>query len=149
VLQSLAEKGISCGIHYPIPVHLQEALPVPGPGAGSYPVAERCAGEFLSLPMFPELTHEQIHAVAEELLLCLSAAKPQAVCDEVICNVEREAMPIPAHDGWRSCPVNPLEQPGWDGLLAAHPDAWFFHGTAWAWVLRETYGHCAGLCCAL
>jgi hypothetical protein len=61
---------------------------------------------------------------------------------EVICNVEREAMPTPAH-GRLEGPVlvNPLEQPGWDALLAAHSDAWFFHGTAWAWVLRETYGH--------
>jgi dTDP-4-amino-4,6-dideoxygalactose transaminase len=80
VLQSLAEKGISCGIHYPIPVHLQEAYRFLGRGRGSYPVAERCAGEFLSLPMFPELTQEQIHAVAEELMLCLSAAKPQTAC---------------------------------------------------------------------
>ena len=80
VLQSMAEKGISCAIHYPIPVHLQEAYRFLGRGRGSYPVAERCAGEFLSLPMFPELTKEQIHAVAEELKLCLSAAKPQAGC---------------------------------------------------------------------
>ena len=49
-------------------------------GRGSFPVAERCAAEFLSLPMFPELTREQIHAVAEELKLCLSAAQPQAAC---------------------------------------------------------------------
>jgi len=80
VLQSMAEKGISCGIHYPIPVHLQEAYRFLGRGKGSYPVAERCAGEFLSLPMFPELTKEQIHAVAEELKLCLSAARPRAGC---------------------------------------------------------------------
>jgi len=77
VLQSMAEKGISCAIHYPIPVHLQEAYRFLGRGRGSYPVAERCAGEFLSLPMFPELTREQIHAVAGELKLCLSAARPQ------------------------------------------------------------------------
>ncbi len=80
VLQSMAEKGISCAIHYPIPVHLQEAYRFLGRGRGSFPVAERCAGEFLSLPMFPELTREQIHAVADELKLCLSAAKPQAAC---------------------------------------------------------------------
>ncbi|MGD0411714.1 MAG: DegT/DnrJ/EryC1/StrS family aminotransferase [Verrucomicrobiota bacterium] len=80
VLQSMAEKGISCAIHYPIPVHLQEAYRFLGRGRGSFPVAERCAGEFLSLPMFPELTREQIHTVADELKLCLSAAKPQAAC---------------------------------------------------------------------
>jgi len=80
VLQSMAGKGISCGIHYPIPVHLQEAYRFLGRGRGSFPVAERCAGEFLSLPMFPELSREQIHAVAAELKLCLSAAKPQPAC---------------------------------------------------------------------
>jgi len=77
VLQAMADKGIGCAIHYPIPVHLQGAYRFLGLGKGSYPVAERCAEEFLSLPMFPELTKEQIHAVADELKLCLSAAKPQ------------------------------------------------------------------------
>jgi dTDP-4-amino-4,6-dideoxygalactose transaminase len=77
VLQAMADKGIGCAIHYPIPVHLQAAYRFLGLGKGSYPVAERCAEEFLSLPMFPELTNEQIHAVADELKLCLSAAKPQ------------------------------------------------------------------------
>jgi dTDP-4-amino-4,6-dideoxygalactose transaminase len=78
LLQSLAGKGISCAIHYPIPVHLQEAYHFLGLGKGSFPVAERCADEFLSLPMFPELTNEQIHAVAEELKSCLSGRKPES-----------------------------------------------------------------------
>ena len=37
--------------------------------------------------------------------------------------------------------VNPLEQANWDALLASHSDATFFHGTSWARVLRDTYGH--------
>jgi dTDP-4-amino-4,6-dideoxygalactose transaminase len=78
VLQALAGKGISCAIHYPIPVHLQEAYRFLGLGEGSFPVAERCAEEFLSLPMYPELTSEQIHAVAGELKSCLSGRKPQS-----------------------------------------------------------------------
>jgi dTDP-4-amino-4,6-dideoxygalactose transaminase len=77
MLQAMADRGISCAIHYPIPVHLQEAYRFLGLGKGSFPVAERCAEEFLSLPMFPELTKEQVNAVAESLKLCLSAAKPQ------------------------------------------------------------------------
>jgi dTDP-4-amino-4,6-dideoxygalactose transaminase len=80
ILQSLADRGISCAIHYPIPVHLQEAYRFLGCEEGSFPVAERCAREFLSLPMFPELTHEQIDAVAAELKSCLSARKPQSNC---------------------------------------------------------------------
>jgi dTDP-4-amino-4,6-dideoxygalactose transaminase len=80
VLQTLGEKGISCAIHYPIPVHLQEAYRFLGLGKGSFPVAEQCAEEFLSLPMFPELTKEQIQAVAEELKSCLTAAKSPKAC---------------------------------------------------------------------
>jgi hypothetical protein len=37
--------------------------------------------------------------------------------------------------------VDPLAYPGWDSLLAAHPQASIFHGTGWARVLRQTYGH--------
>jgi dTDP-4-amino-4,6-dideoxygalactose transaminase len=78
VLQALAGKGISCAIHYPIPVHLQEAYRFLELGEGSFPMAERCAEEFLSLPMYPELTSEQIQAVAGELKSCLSGRKPQS-----------------------------------------------------------------------
>ncbi len=67
LMAHLSEKGISCGIHYPVPVHLQEAYHGLGLARGSFPVAERCAEEFLSLPMFPELTSEQIHLVADEI----------------------------------------------------------------------------------
>lgn len=76
LLQALADRGISCGIHYPIPVHLQEAYSGLGLGRGSFPVAERCAEEFLSLPMFPELTPEQIEVVGSELKANLSPAQP-------------------------------------------------------------------------
>jgi dTDP-4-amino-4,6-dideoxygalactose transaminase len=80
ILQAMANQGITCAIHYPIPVHLQEAYRFLGHAEGSFPVAERCAGEFLSLPMFPELSKEQIHAVADALLLCLSSGKPRKSC---------------------------------------------------------------------
>ncbi len=66
-LKLLGERGIACGIHYPIPVHLQTAYAFLGLGEGSFPVAERCSQEFLSLPMFPELTVEQINGVASEV----------------------------------------------------------------------------------
>src|SRR5580658_7060602 len=80
ILQALTDRGISCAIHYPIPVHLQEAYRFLGHEEGSFPVAERCANEFLSLPMFPELKKEQIHAVAAELKSCISGRKPQSNC---------------------------------------------------------------------
>ena len=64
ILQAMARRGIACGIHYPVPVHLQEAYRFLGYTKGSFPVAERCAEEFLSLPMFPELSADQIQAVS-------------------------------------------------------------------------------------
>jgi len=67
LLQAMGERGIGCGIHYPVPVHLQEAYRFLGYHAGSLPVSERCANEFLSLPMFPELTAEQVESVVTEL----------------------------------------------------------------------------------
>jgi dTDP-4-amino-4,6-dideoxygalactose transaminase len=80
ILQAMAEGGIACAIHYPVPVHLQEAYRFLGCGEGSFPVAERCAQEFLSLPMFPELTGEQIHAVAAALQSCVGGRKPRLGC---------------------------------------------------------------------
>jgi dTDP-4-amino-4,6-dideoxygalactose transaminase len=59
-IQSLADAGVATGIHYPVPVHLQECYASLGYKEGSFPVAEQCAREFVSLPMFPELTAEQI-----------------------------------------------------------------------------------------
>lgn len=67
VLQELGQKGISCGIHYPIPLHLQAAYGPLGLKEGSFPISETCAREFLSLPMYPELTAEAIEYVSEEL----------------------------------------------------------------------------------
>jgi len=61
---TLAEAGVQTGVHYPIPVHLQPAYRDLGYSAGEFPVSERVAGEVLSLPMFPELTPEQIGTVA-------------------------------------------------------------------------------------
>jgi dTDP-4-amino-4,6-dideoxygalactose transaminase len=63
VMQSLAKKGIGCGIHYPVPIHLQGAYRSLGYHEGAFPIAEQCATEFVSLPMFPELTSEQVEMV--------------------------------------------------------------------------------------
>jgi dTDP-4-amino-4,6-dideoxygalactose transaminase len=65
LISLLAKKDIHCGIHYPVPVHLQKACRFPELKNGSFPVTEKCAEELVSLPMFPELTREQIeHVVA-------------------------------------------------------------------------------------
>ena len=67
LIASLAEKDIHCGIHYPIPVHLLDAYKSLNLGKGSFPVAEKNAAEFVSLPMFAELSREQIETVGKEI----------------------------------------------------------------------------------
>jgi len=67
VLQRMAARGVNCAIHYPVPIHLQKAYSFLRLGPGSFPVAERCAQEFLSLPMYPELRSEQIKFVVDAL----------------------------------------------------------------------------------
>lgn len=56
----LEEKGVSCGIHYPIPIHLQQAYQDLGYKVGDFRVAERAAEQMLSLPMFPKLTKKEV-----------------------------------------------------------------------------------------
>lgn len=63
----LDRAGIATGLHYPAPVHLLPAFAHLGLGPGSFPVAERSAGELLSLPMYPGLTAAQQHRVVEAL----------------------------------------------------------------------------------
>jgi dTDP-4-amino-4,6-dideoxygalactose transaminase len=60
----LADAGVQTSIHYPIPVHLQPAYRDLAYRLGDFPVAERLAAGVLSLPIFPELTEEQIARIA-------------------------------------------------------------------------------------
>ena len=64
-MNSLADLGIGTGIHYPVPVHLQEAYQGLGYKRGAFPISEHCAAEFVSLPMYPELTYSQVEEVIE------------------------------------------------------------------------------------
>lgn len=59
LITRLKGAGIGTGIHYPIPLHLQNAYADGGYRAGDYPVSERVAAEVVSLPMFPHLTAAQ------------------------------------------------------------------------------------------
>ncbi len=65
VIEMLAEMGVACGIHYPVPIHLQQAYQSLEYEAGAFPIAERAARQLISLPMFPELNPAQVEAVAE------------------------------------------------------------------------------------
>ena len=62
--ESLAQEGIATGVHYPTPVHLQPACAGYGYTRGSLPVTEAAAERIVSLPMYPELTMEQVEMVA-------------------------------------------------------------------------------------
>lgn len=63
LLDYLKEKKIICGLHYPIPLHLQPSLKELGYKKGDFPIAEKYAKEIISLPMFPELTKKEVEAV--------------------------------------------------------------------------------------
>jgi dTDP-4-amino-4,6-dideoxygalactose transaminase len=68
-LQSrLAEAGVATGIHYPLPLHLQPAFQHLGYSAGAMPATEASAPRILSLPIFPELTREQVEYITTVIM---------------------------------------------------------------------------------
>ena len=84
--QFLTSRGIGTGIHYPTPLHLTEAYQRLGaPGRGSFPVAEAMAGEILSLPMYAELSADQLRFTVEAIhefvrTECADEAPPARSC---------------------------------------------------------------------
>ena len=68
VLVDLQDRGIGAGIHYPVPVHLTRAYAHLGLAQGTFPVAERAAEQILSLPLYPQITHNQQRYVADALV---------------------------------------------------------------------------------
>ncbi len=64
-MAKLKENGCGCGIHYPLPLHLQPAFSFLGGKEGDCPVAEEYAKQIVSIPMFPELTPEQMNEAIE------------------------------------------------------------------------------------
>jgi dTDP-4-amino-4,6-dideoxygalactose transaminase len=62
--QYLKDKGVGTSIHYPMPVHCQQAYRDLGYAEGSFPEAERACREILSLPLYPELTEEAVRYVS-------------------------------------------------------------------------------------
>lgn len=72
----LKEQGIATGLHYPIPLHLQAAYAHLQLPEGAFPVAEYAANRLLSLPMYPELTRDQIAHVCDALLEAVAQTEP-------------------------------------------------------------------------
>lgn len=73
MLEVLDAAGIGCGVHYPVPLHLQPALAADAPKCGALPRTERASSRVLSLPMCAELTNDSIDRVCE---VFLARAKP-------------------------------------------------------------------------
>jgi dTDP-4-amino-4,6-dideoxygalactose transaminase len=96
MIEHLKTRGIATGIHYPIPLHLQRAYTALGYASGDFPVAEKCASQIVSLPMYPQLTEEQQTRVADAILELLQV--------ELIAEPVR---PQPTH----LPQVNPLPEP--------------------------------------
>jgi dTDP-4-amino-4,6-dideoxygalactose transaminase len=66
--QRLSEREIETGLHYPIPLHLQEAYQSLGYEPGDFPVTEKLARNILSLPIYPGLSSAAVEEVASEVL---------------------------------------------------------------------------------
>jgi dTDP-4-amino-4,6-dideoxygalactose transaminase len=67
IINGLSKRGIHCAVHYPMPIHLQDPYSSLRARESSLLIAEKCAEEYLSLPIFPELTENQIEYVVNEL----------------------------------------------------------------------------------
>ncbi len=65
--QHLASKGIGTAIYYPVSLHLQEAYKKLGYKPGDFPESELAQNQVLSLPMFPEMSQEQVAEVVENV----------------------------------------------------------------------------------
>jgi len=64
---TLRSRGISAAVYYPVPLHLQEVYRGMGYKKGDFPVSEQCSKEILSLPIYPELTKEQIEEIVKAI----------------------------------------------------------------------------------
>ncbi len=67
LMESLLKAGIGCGIHYPIPIHKQDAYRSVDTGKGAFPFSESFCRQTLSLPIFPEMTLDQVQTVSNAI----------------------------------------------------------------------------------
>jgi dTDP-4-amino-4,6-dideoxygalactose transaminase len=67
LISHMKEQGVDAMVHYPVPVHLQDAYAFLNLPEGSYPEAESLAREIITLPLYPELSDEQASIVVEAI----------------------------------------------------------------------------------
>ena len=84
VQKQLAKSGIGTGIHYPVPLHLQEAYRHLQYPMGSFPVCEKITSEILSLPMYPQLRADQSQRVVREVAAFVSTRRKPATTVEQV-----------------------------------------------------------------
>lgn len=68
VRRDLEARGVGSSVHYPTPLHLQRAYAGLGYAAGSFPHAERACQRVICLPLYPEMTDDQVEYVANTLV---------------------------------------------------------------------------------
>jgi dTDP-4-amino-4,6-dideoxygalactose transaminase len=73
VKKRLADRGITTGVYYPLPLHLQKCFDYLGHKEGDLPVTEQACREVLALPIYPELPEEHVRYVAKELIAATEA----------------------------------------------------------------------------
>ena len=66
-MQFLKDYGVDTRIHYPIPIHLQEAAKDLGYSKGAFPNAERYALSMISLPIYPELSNDEVEYIVDAI----------------------------------------------------------------------------------
>lgn len=67
LIKYLESRGIHCGIHYPIPIHLQNAVKSLGYSKGDFPETEKFAKSILSLPMYPQLKVKEVREICKNI----------------------------------------------------------------------------------
>lgn len=67
LMKYLNEKGVQTGLHYPMPLHIQNAYKYRGYKNGDFPAAEKGCSEILSIPIFPEITDEQVNYICDTI----------------------------------------------------------------------------------
>jgi dTDP-4-amino-4,6-dideoxygalactose transaminase len=67
VKQKLADAGVATAVYYPLPLHLQPCFAYLGHKEGAFPESERACREVLALPIYPELSEEEVRYVAQQL----------------------------------------------------------------------------------
>ena len=63
----LKDNGVHCGLHYPVPIHLQNAYKNLGYKKGDFPISEKNAKHCLSLPLYPELSMQKLDYIVESI----------------------------------------------------------------------------------